>query len=113
MKKFFRSSFFILTGIALLSGIVGAFLSGWFDVFPDHPMMRSGFLQFLDGVSMGVTSTCVGLLFYWVFHILIDDYRESWADMKNKSRRVIWGICRAGFLGWAIPTFWLPIVYIT
>ena len=108
MKKFFRSSFFVLTVIALLASVSGAFLAATIDT-PPKSRLNSAFKNFLGSVILGPMPVFFGLIPYWIFHAVIGDITFSWAEIENKLRRVIWVILWAGFLGWAFMSFIMGI----
>lgn len=99
MKKVFESSFLALSTIAILSGVTGAWLSGMWDLTPPDAGIYS-FGNYLDGAGFGAILVVLGLIPYWIFHLVVGDAFHSWAEMKNKARRIIWVVCWALFLGW-------------
>ena len=99
MKKILASSFFTLTTIAILSGVIGAWLSGMWDLSPPGAGIHS-FGNYLDGAGFGSLLAIIGLFPYWIFHLAVGDAFCSWTNLDNKARRVIWVVCWAVFLGW-------------
>ena len=111
MKKFFRSSFFVLTVIALLAGICGAFLGATLSLSPTSRLDQA-LDNFIGSVIFGPRPVFFGLIPYWIFHAVIGDITFSWAAIENKLRRVIWVILWAGFLGWAFMSLIMGFVSI-
>lgn len=99
MVKALKSSFLALTAIAILSGITGAWLSGMWDLTPPDAGIFS-FGNYLDGAGFGSLLAVIGLIPYWIFHLIVGNAFCSWSDLDNKIRRVLWIVCWAGFLGW-------------
>ncbi len=99
MRIFFGSSFFILTMVALLCGAFGALSSGMWDLKPPDPGIYS-FGSYSDGTKIGATLAAMGLIPYWIFHMILGDAFRSWEDLDNKIQRVAWVVCWASFLGW-------------
>ena len=99
MGKLLNSSFFILTIIAILSGIIGAWMSGMWDFLPPDAGIYS-FGSYLDGAGFGSILAIIGLIPYWIFHLVVGDAFYSWANLDNKVTRIAWVACWATFLGY-------------
>ena len=112
MEILFRSSFFILTTIALFAATCGAWMCSWLNV-TEPPRDQLSLEYLMDAASWGLVAACMGLIPYWIFHGVRGDFTHSWSDTESKARRAIWVICWAGCLGWLLPTVLLPISYIT
>ena len=95
--KFFRSSFLVLSLIAILAGASGALLSGMFD-FKPPPEGIFSFGNYLHGARFGATLAALGLVPYWLFHAVVGDILVSWDALEYKVWRVIWVVCWAMFL---------------
>lgn len=99
MNKFFKSSFFILTAIAILSGSTGALLTGAWDLTPP-PQGIYSYGNYIDGAKFGAFCAVLGLIPYWIFHLIIGDATNSWKNSKSKKRRIAWVVLWASFSGW-------------
>lgn len=98
MKKFAGSSFLVLTIIAMLSGVIGAWLSGMWDLKPPTSDIYS-FGDYIHGAKFGSVLASIGLVPYWIFHLIVGDAFSSWANLDNKLRRIAWVVCWAAFMG--------------
>ena len=85
MNKFFKSSFFILTTIAILSGSIGALLTGAWDLTPP-PQGIYSYGNYIDGAKFGAFCAVLGLIPYWIFHLIIGDATNSWKNSKSKKK---------------------------
>ena len=99
IQIFLKSSFVVLSIIAILCGSVGALLSGMWDIKPPPKGIYS-FGNYNDGIKWGAFIAAIGLIPYWIFHLLVGDARVSWKELKHRKLRVVWVICWALFLGW-------------
>lgn len=98
MREFFQSAFFVLTVLALVSGIAGALASGMWDYKPIEGQYSYGNL--FAGAKFGIIWAWIGLVPYWLFHAAIRDIFQSWRETKYKIWRVSWVVIWAGFLAW-------------
>jgi len=100
MRKFFGSSLFWLSLLAILAGAIGALLSGIWDPLPADGVFSYG--SYFYGAKSGALWASICLVPYWVFHAVVGDIFVSWEQMKNKLWRVAWVICWAGVPSWLI-----------
>ena len=89
----------MLTAIAYVSGIFGALISGMWDLTPP-PKGVFSYGNYLDGAIYSAVFTTIGLIFYWVFHLLIGNLRKPWYNLPDKTMRVTWIVCWPALLSY-------------
>jgi len=97
IRKFLRSSFFVLSVVALIAGAMGSLMSGMWDFVPPKEGVFS-FGSYFEGMKFGAFLAGLGLIPYWMFHAVIGNLRLSWANVRFKALRLLWVVCWAGFL---------------
>lgn len=100
IRKFLRSSFLVLSLVALVSGVGGSLISGVWVLVPRADIPSHG--SYFKGAMWGLFWACVGLVPYWVFQNLMGDIFVSWARLKNKIWRIWSAVCWAGLSTWVI-----------